>query len=502
VRKFVTRLLALLIALSAVGAVYIASTKQVQQKAAGSGKRGGGGGGGAGGDAPTPVIGAEAKLADVPVFLEGVGTAKALNTVTVRAQVDGKLMKLHFKEGQNIKKGDLLAEIDPTPYQAAYDQAAAKKAVTETQLANARKDSERYGRIPGVIAQKTVDTQTALVAQLEAQSRADSAAVASAKTVLDYTRVLSPLSGRTGLRQVDEGNIIRAGADTGLVTITQVQPISVMFTLPQQQLQVINRAMAKGPVAAEAMDADAKTVLDRGTLQVVDNQVDQTTGTVRMKADFPNATLQLWPGQFVNVRLLIETLREVVTVPTPAIQRGPNGVFVYLVGAEDRVSVRSVVLGQQSDVQTIVTSGLAVNDKVVTSGFARLQDGARVVFGKQGGETPPAKNGPTAGKGGESAEGGGRFRQICAADLQTHCAGIARDQMRQCIETNVGKFTDACKVAVAERNAGPGQGEDGKGKGGGRRRDGAATAAESKPLVTGTMKGADIKADAPTSTQQ
>ena len=200
-----------------------------------------------------------------------------------------------------------------------------------------KRDSERYARIPGVVAQKTVDTQTAQVAQLEAQMRADDAAIASARAVLDYTRITAPIDGRTGMRLVDEGNIVRAG-DAGLVTITQLQPISVLFNLPQQQLQRVNRAQAQVAVAVEAIDADGKTVIDNGALQVVDNQVDQTTGTVRMKADFPNATMQLWPGQFVNVRLLVETLTQVVVVPTPAIQRGPNGAFVYVVGAEERAS--------------------------------------------------------------------------------------------------------------------------------------------------------------------
>lgn len=490
-KKIITRVLALAITVAAVGAVYVASTKQVVQRQAGgfggAGKRGGGG------DAPVPVVGGAAKLADVPVYLDGVGTARALNTVTVRPQVEGRLLKVHFREGQTVQKGDLLAEIDPTTYKAALDQATAKRALTETQLANARRDSDRYAKIPGVVAQKTVDTQAALVAQLEAQVKADSAAIASAQAVLDYTRVLAPISGRTGLRVVDEGNFVKSGADTGLVTITQVQPISVLFTLPQQQLTVVNRAQAAGRVQAQAIDSDGKTVLDTGTLTVVDNAVDQSTGTVRMKADFPNANLQLWPGQFVNVRLLVETLKQVVVVPTPAIQRGPNGTFVYVVGAEDRVAIRLVQIAQQGDTETVVRTGVTAGDRLVVSGFSRLQDGSRVVFGQEGGEPQPKAAPPPKG---ESAAGGGfqRIRQACAADIEAHCATVGRDGMRQCMEANKAKFSPACQSAIAERDAQP-KGE-GKGQGGGEARGkrGSAPggAAQADTVTTGATPARSV----------
>lgn len=494
-RKIITRLLALLITVAAVGAVYVASTKQIVQRQAGGGGQGKRGGGGGGGDNPVPVIGATARLADVPIYLDGVGTARALNTVTVRPQVEGKLIKIHFREGQSVKKGDLLAEIDPTTYKAAVDQALAKRALTETQLANARRDADRYAKIPGVIAQKTVDTQVALVAQLEAQVKADAAAVASAQAVLDYTRVLAPLDGRTGLRVVDEGNFVKAGADTGIVTITQVQPISVLFTLPQQQLATVNRAQAVAAVPVQALDADGRTVLDAGSLTVVDNNVDQATGTVRMKADFPNAALQLWPGQFVNVRLLVDTLKQVVVVPTPAIQRGPNGTFVYVVANEDRVAIRQVQVAQQGDTETVVKTGVTSGDRVVTSGFSRLQDGARVVFGPQGGEPQP-KATPSASSG-----GGGNFQRIreaCASDLQTHCAGLQREAMRQCMDANKAKFSATCQSAIAARDAAPkgegesqgkGQGQGGQGQGGearGKRGKAADGAAQADPLTTGS----------------
>lgn len=490
-RKIVTRLLALLITVAAVGAVYVASTKQAVQRQTGGGgigKRGGG----FGGDAPVPVIGSTARLADVPIYLDGVGTARALNTVTVRPQVEGKLVKIHFREGQTVRRGDLLAEIDPTTYKAALDQALAKRALTQTQLDNARRDADRYAKIPGVVAQKTVDTQTALVAQLEAQVKADSATIASAQAILDYTRVLAPIDGRTGLRVVDEGNFVKSGADTGLVTITQVQPISVLFTLPQQQLATVNRAQATAPVAAQALDADGKTVLDSGALTVVDNNVDPATGTVRMKADFPNASLQLWPGQFVNVRLLVDTLKQVVVVPTPAIQRGPTGVFVYVVGAEDRVAIRPVQLAQQGDAETVVRTGVASGDRVVTSGFSRLQDGARVVFGPQGGEPQP-KASPAGTPSASGAGGGGfqRIREACASDLQTYCAGLQREQMRQCMDTNKAKFSAPCQSAIAERGAAP----KGEGKGGearGKRDGGANGAAQADPVTTGSTPARSV----------
>jgi membrane fusion protein, multidrug efflux system len=473
--KYVTRLLMLLVACAAVGAVYIASTKEQTAKTNPGGRRGGGGGFNAA-DIPVPVTGTEAKRADVPLFLDGVGTARALNTVTVKPQADGKMIKLHFREGQTVEKGALLAEIDPTPYKAALDQVVARRAVTETQLLNAKRDSDRYARIPGVVAQKTVDNQAAQVAQFEAQIKADDAAIASARATLEYTRVTAPITGRTGLRMVDEGNIVRAG-DAGLVTITQVQPISVLFNIPQQQLQRVNRAQALSAVSVEALDPDGKTIVDKGSLQVVDNQVDQTTGTVRMKADFPNATMQLWPGQFVNVRLLVETQKQVVVVPTPAIQRGPNGAFVYVVGGEEeRVKIRPVELTLQLETESIIKTGVQPGERIVTAGFARLQDNSRVIFARQGDAPPPATGLPGAAApaaGGDDARARfARIREACGPDLATHCATTPRDQMRQCIEANKAKFTPTCQAAVESRPAqaggdakGESKGPDGKGEG-------------------------------------
>lgn len=342
------------------------------------------------GEGPVPVLVADVVRKDVPVLLEGVGTARPLKTVTVRPQVDGTILKIAFEEGQDIAEGELLAEIDPATYRAQRDQAVAKRMLTEKQLENARLDLARYQKIPGVVAEKTVDTQRAQVAQLEAQIKADAAAVAQADTVLGYTRITSPIAGRVGMRLVDEGNLVRAG-DAGLAVITQIQPIAVLFTLPQQQLADVNRALAAGEVKVEALGTDGKSVVDSGVLKVVDNQIDQQTGTVRMKADFPNATRQLWPGQFANVRVRVDTLKDAVTIPLAAVQRGPSGTFVYVVDDDQRAAMRPVTLGLMTETDAVVTAGLDAGVRVVTTGFGRLSDGAKVRIGDD-----PKPNAPAA----------------------------------------------------------------------------------------------------------
>ena len=281
-------------------------------------------------------------------------------------------------------------------YQAQLDQAIAKKALDESQLANARRDLERYDQLSSnVIAAKTVDTQRALVAQLEAQIKQDNAAIENARAVLNYATVVAPISGRTGMRLIDVGNLVRA-SDAGIVVITEVQPISVVFTLPQQDLPAINRAIAKRALKVEALETDSKNVLDTGELQVIDNQVDQQTGTIRLKADFPNKDLQLWPGQFVNVRLLLDTLEQVVVVPTSAVQRGPEGTFVYVIDAESKARVRKVAISQQDERLAVVTTGVATADRVVTTGFARLKEGAEVSVGEPDNAAPVDTPAPQA----------------------------------------------------------------------------------------------------------
>jgi multidrug efflux system membrane fusion protein len=354
-------------------------------------------GGRFGADGPVPVLALAARKADVPVYLDAVGTIKALNTVTVRPQVDGKLIAVGFKEGEDVKKGDVLARIDPTTYQAQLDQATAKKAQDEALLANARMDLERYERLAATnsINRQQTDTQRALVAQLEAQTKSDQAAIDNTKAILGYTTIVAPLDGRTGIRQVDEGNIVHASDTTGIVVITQLKPISVLFNLPQQHLERVNAAFAKAPLAAEVLRSDNDAVIDRGTLRVVDNQVDQATGTVRLKAEFPNDTLQLWPGQFVNVRLLIDTLQQVVVIPTGAVQRGPNGAFVFVVKDDNTVAIRPIAVAQQDEVQAVISKGVEPPERVVTTGFARLTDGSAVNVATPG-ETPAAR--PAGGR--------------------------------------------------------------------------------------------------------
>ena len=331
-------------------------------------------------DGPVPVIAALTRRADVPVYLEGVGTTRALNTVTVRPQVDGRLISINFDEGAHVERGYVLARIDPTTYRAAYDQAVAKKAQDEALLANARIDLERYQRLAATnsIARQQLDTQKATVSQVEAQVNLDQAAIDNAKAVLDYTTIKAPIDGRTGIRLVDQGNLVRAADSTGIVVITQLQPISVLFTLPQQQLREVNRAFAGGPLPVEVFGPDNKTVIERGVLKVVDNQVDQATGTIKLKAEFPNREYQLWPGQFVNVRLLIDTLEQVVVAPTAAVQRGPNGTFAYVVQPDRTVAVRPVTVSRQDETQTVIARGLQSDERVVTTGFARLKAGAEV----------------------------------------------------------------------------------------------------------------------------
>lgn len=342
-------------------------------------------------DGPVPVIAALAQRADVPVYLDGVGTVRALNMVTVRPQAEGRLISINFTEGQQVEQGFVLAKIDPTTYQAAYDQAVAKKAQDEATLGNARLDLERYSRLvsTNAVARQQVDAQKATVAQLEAQVKLDQAAIDNAKAILDYTTITAPISGRTGLRLVDKGNIVRASDGNGIVVITQLQPISLLFTLPQQQLGEVNRAMAGGTLKVDAFGPDNKTVIDSGELKVVDNQVDQTTGTVKLKAEFANGQFQLWPGAFVNVRLLINTLTNVVIAPTAAVQRGPRGAFVYVVQPDNKVAIRPVTVAQQDENRAVVEEGLEVGERVVTTGFARLTGGAEVTVTNAEQAPPP-----------------------------------------------------------------------------------------------------------------
>ncbi|TMJ81918.1 MAG: efflux RND transporter periplasmic adaptor subunit [Alphaproteobacteria bacterium] len=361
-------------------------------------------------DLPVPVLAATPRIQDVPVYLDAVGAVRALNTVTVRSQVDGKLIAVNFTEGQDVKKGDVLGEIDPVIFKAQYDQTVAKKAQDEAQLANQRLDLARYQQLSASNAgsKQQYDTQRAVVAQQEALVNADQAAIDNAQAMLGYTKIIAPLSGRAGLRQVDQGNIIHAADLTGLVIITQLQPIAVQFSLPQQQIVRTNAAAAKGALTVDVFGNDGTTVIDSGTLKGIDNQVDPTTGTLKLKAEFPNANFQLWPGQFVNVRLKVDTLSQAVVVPTSAVQRGPAGTFSYVIGDNDIVTAKPVAVTQQNEHDAVIASGLSPSDRVVTTGFANLSDGAKVIIGKDD-QTPAADLAPrkkgSRGPQGKDAQG-------------------------------------------------------------------------------------------------
>jgi multidrug efflux system membrane fusion protein len=382
------------------GLGYIAWTSLLQKKAANRTTP----------DLPVPVLAATPRIQEVPVYLDGVGAVRALNNVTVRSQVDGKLIAVNFTEGQDVKKGDVLAEIDPVIYKAQYDQAVAKKAQDEAQLANQRLDLTRYQQLSASNAgsKQQFDTQRAVVAQQEALVKADQAAIDNMQAMLGYTKIIAPLSGRAGLRQVDQGNIIHASDATGLVIITQLQPIAVQFSLPQQQIVRVNAASAKGALTVDVFGNDGITVIDTGTLKGIDNQVDPTTGTLKLKAEFPNTNFQLWPGQFVNVRLKVDTLSKAIVVPTSAVQRGPAGTFSYVIGEGDIATAKAVVVTQQNETDAVIASGLSPSDRVVTTGFANLSDGAKVIIGKDE-QTPTADLAPrkkgSRGPQGKDAQG-------------------------------------------------------------------------------------------------
>ncbi len=329
---------------------------------------------------PVNVDTALVTQSDIPIYLEGLGTVQAFYTVTVTARVDGELDKVGFVEGQTVHKGDLLAQLDPRPGRAAYEQAAANEAKDAAQLANAKRDFERYTLLqPQDLASKqTVDTQRSMVDQLTAQVKVDRAQIDSARTQLDYTRITSPIDGRTGIRLVDPGNIVHAADTTGIVVVTQIQPIAVIFTLPEDALGAVTAALAAGPVTVDAVKRGAKDALDQGLLSLIDNQINPATGTLKLKAVFKNTHNALWPGQFVNARVLVRTDAKATTIPTAAVQLGPDGPFTYVVNDGGTVAVRPLQLGEESGGVTIVTGGLALSERVVTSNQYRLQAGTAV----------------------------------------------------------------------------------------------------------------------------
>src|SRR5271166_4238516 len=329
---------------------------------------------------PVPVVAGTVHQGDVPIYLRGVGTVIAYNNVIIRSQITGQIVKISFQQGQTVHQGDLLAEIDPRPYQAQLDQAIANRDRDQAQVVNAQANLGRYVPLEqkGFATTQLVDTQKAQLAQLEAVVESDEAVIEQAQTNLSYTQLTSPIDGVTGIRQLDEGNIIHPTDATGLVDVTQIQPISLIFTLPQTDFVEIQQQMAKGPLTVLAYSQDNKTELDQGKLDLVDNQILQTTGTIRLRAGFPNAKRLLWPGELINARLLLDTRPDGLTIAASAVQQGPNGSFVWVIGSDETVQVRPVTVAQISGGQALINSGLQANEKIVVAGQYRLQPGALV----------------------------------------------------------------------------------------------------------------------------
>jgi multidrug efflux system membrane fusion protein len=327
---------------------------------------------------PVRVNIATVEKADFPVYLTSLGTVQAFNTVLVRSRVDGQIDKIGFKEGQLVKQGDLLAEIDPRPYQATLDQAKAKKDQDEANLANTNLDLQRFIKLGEFATRQQLDTQRSSVSQLTAQIAADVAAIANAQTQLDYTTIKAPISGVVGLRQVDIGNIVNASTQTGIVTITQIEPIAVIFTAPENQLPDIKDAQGATPLKTIAITTDGKRPLAEGTLAVVNNQVDSTSGTIRLKSVFDNKDHALWPGQSVSTRLLVSTLKNATVVPDEAVQHGTEGLYSYVVGQDNKAELRKVKVSQSIDGRSVIEQGLSPGEKVIVSGQFKVAPGTLV----------------------------------------------------------------------------------------------------------------------------
>jgi len=361
---------------------------------------------GGAGFGPVPVVAGNAIQKDVPLYLDGLGTVQAFNTVTVRPRVDGQVLKIAFTEGQDVRTGDLLALIDPAPFQTQLEQNIAKKAQDEAQLAVARTTLQRDAALLAdkIVSQQDYDIQKATVDQLVAVVQADQAAINNAKVQLAYTTISSPIDGRTGIRQVDVGNIVHATGDSNaLVVITQLRPITVVFTLPEQEMRQIQEQLLEGvELSTLAMDRDNRTLLDEGKLAVIDNQIDTTTGTLRLKATFPNTNLHLWPGQFVNVRLLVKTRKNGTVVPASVVQRGPDGAYAFVVKQDSTVEIRPIQVARIEQGEALIDSGLKPGEKVVVDGQYKLQAGSQVKISTPTKPTQPGQNHPTRASGGSA----------------------------------------------------------------------------------------------------
>ena len=355
--------------------------------------------GGAGmGNFAVPVVVAAAHRGDLPVYFNGLGTVTAFNTVTVRSRVDGQLISVAFKEGQFVHEGDLLAQIDPRPFQVQLEQAEGQLAKDQAQRKDAEANLERYKLLlkEGVIPQQQLDTQSALVGQFDGAIRSDESLIANAKLQLTYSRITAPISGRVGLRLVDAGNIVHASDATGLLVITQLQPISVLFSLPQDQLPLVNAKLRSGAqLNVEAYDRDDTDKIAAGKLVTIDNQIDTTTGTYKLKSIFNNEDNSLFPNQFVNIHLLVDTKRNLTIIPTPAIQRGPQGTYVYAVGSDNTVKIRTVTIAQATGNSIGLSGGLNPGDVVVVDGQDKLQDGSKVTPSFAGGGNGATRGTPS-----------------------------------------------------------------------------------------------------------
>ena len=327
-----------------------------------------------------PVVAETVHQGDVPIYLRGVGTVIAYNNVIVRSQITGQIFKIAFNQGQTVHQGDLLAQIDPRPYQAQLDQAIANRDRDQAQLVNAQANLGRYTSLQqkGYASTQLVETQNAQFAQLQAMVKSDEGVIEQAQTNLSYTNLTAPIDGVSGIRQVDIGNIIHPTDPNGLVDVTQIQPISLIFSLPQTDFVEIQQEMAHGPLTVQAYSQDDKTKLDEGKLDLIDNQIVQTTGTIRLRASFPNAKRMLWPGELIDARLLLETRHDGLTVPASAVQQGPSGSFVWVIGPDESVQTRPVVVSQISEGQALIDSGLKANEEIVVQGQYRLIAGTHV----------------------------------------------------------------------------------------------------------------------------
>ena len=338
-----------------------------------------------------PVTIAPVVKADFPVYLGGLGTVQGFNTVLVRTRVDGQIDKIAFKEGQLVNQGDLLVQIDPRPFQAALDQAKAKKAQDAANLANANLDLQRFTKLGEFATRQQTDTQRSTVAQLTAQIAADDAAIFNAQTQVDYTTVKAPISGVAGLRQVDHGNIVNASTQTGIVTIAQIEPIAVIFTAPEVQLPYINEAQSAQPLKVTALTTDGKKTLSDGVLAVVNNQVDTTSGTIRLKAVFENKNHALWPGQSVSTRLLVTTLKDATVIPDDAVQHGTDGLYAFTVNQDNKAELRKIKVSKSIDGRSVVDEGLNPGEQVIVSGQYKVQPGSTVTMAVANSQAAPAK---------------------------------------------------------------------------------------------------------------